>query len=70
MADMPKRVFADREDGCWSSMDYGRGDTAYVRADIADDLLAACHKVVNNWGNLHHKDLTQLRSAIAKAEGK
>ena len=36
----------------------------------APDLLAACQKVVNNWGGLHHKDLMQLRAAIAKAEGK
>lgn len=31
-----------------------------------DDLVAACQKVVNNWGNLHHKDLMQLRSILEK----
>lgn len=36
----------------------------------APDLLAACRKVVNNWGDLHPKDLQQLRAAIAKAEGR
>lgn len=34
----------------------------------APDLLAAVDKVVNNWGDLHHKDLMQLRAAIAKVE--
>ena len=34
------------------------------------DLLTACQKVVNNWGDLHDKDLMQLRAAIAKAEGR
>lgn len=35
----------------------------------APDLLAVAQKVVNNWGDLHHKDLMQLRAAIAKATG-
>lgn len=35
----------------------------------APDLLAVCQKVVGNWGDLHHKDLMQLRAVIAKAEG-
>lgn len=35
----------------------------------APDLLSAAQKVVNNWGDLHHKDLMQLRAAIAKATG-
>ena len=34
------------------------------------DLLEACKKVINNWGNLHPKDRQQLRNAVAKAEGK
>lgn len=33
----------------------------------SDEMLAACRKVVNNWGDLHAKDLQQLRAAIAKA---
>lgn len=46
---------------------------AYANANLiaaAPDLLEVAHKVVNNWGNLHHKDLMQLRAAIAKAEGR
>lgn len=37
-------------------------------ADPVPDMLAACHKVANNWQDLHHKDLMQVRAAIAKAE--
>ena len=42
-----------------------------IRRDlkIRDELLQACKKVVNNWGNLHPKDRQQLRATIAKAEG-
>jgi len=36
----------------------------------ATDLLKACEKVVNNWGNLHPKDRQQLRQAISKAKAK
>lgn len=36
----------------------------------APDLLEALHKVANNWGDLHPKDLHQIRAAIAKAEGR
>lgn len=35
----------------------------------SSDLLAVAKKIVNNWGDLHHKDLMQLRAAITKAEG-
>lgn len=35
----------------------------------APDMLAALQKIVNNWGNLHHKDLMQARAAIQKAIG-
>ena len=35
----------------------------------APELLEACEKIVNNWGNLHPKDRQQLRRAISKAKG-
>ena len=38
--------------------------------DAAPELMGACKKIVNNWGNLHPKDRHQLRQAIAKAEGR
>lgn len=37
-------------------------------ANCHDALVAAVQKVVNNWGDLHHKDLMQLRAALAQAE--
>ena len=52
------------------------GDDSHQRAkqnaqliSAAPDLLAALHKIVNNWSNLHPKDLQQARAAIARAEG-
>lgn len=35
--------------------------------NMHDELVACCNKIINNWGNLHHKDLMQLRSAVEKA---
>jgi len=35
----------------------------------APAMLLALKKIINNWGNLHHKDRQQARAAIAKAEG-
>ena len=40
-------------------------NTALIAA--APELLAALHKIVNNWDNLHPKDRQQARAAIAKA---
>ncbi|WP_150132696.1 hypothetical protein [Neorhizobium sp. SOG26] len=51
----------------FSSKEDADKDTTLRNA--APDLLEACQKIVNNWGNLHPKDRAQLRAAIAKAEG-
>ena len=34
----------------------------------APDLLAALHKIINHWDDLHPKDRQQARMAIEKAE--
>ena len=38
-------------------------------AAAAPELLAACNKVLNHWGDLHPKDRQQLRDAVAKTKG-
>lgn len=47
-----------------------KGETLDKWFPAYDDLLDACQKVINNWGDLHHKDLMQLRAAVAKSEAR
>lgn len=41
------------------------GAVAAMQADI-NRLRAALQKIVNNWGELHHKDLMQARAALGQ----
>lgn len=75
MSEAPKRIrategYADVGRGAWDSAEMG-DDTEYVRADIADDMLAALKAADAHFTGTFSENGTdhqQIRAAIVKAE--
>lgn len=70
MAEAPKRIWATHDGSIWKLGAQFATDVPYVRADIADDMLAAL-KAVCGSPELHPDSLMRpnLAKVIAKAEG-